>query len=234
MGITAGPSYTTDEGFVISPLYLSVNSMRFTVTADGDLHCVYTVRGYKSRADKKAGRNAINPPQNLSLMDTFVNSSVLANQNMYTVTYLAIKKTWGLAGFQVDDVIEPGQPGYVEREAADAAATLAATERAAADAAATLAATERAAALAAEALAATERAEADAAAALALANPTNSADQEAAVAADAEADAAEAVAVAADAAADAAEAVAVVIDAAADAAEAAAVSADAVADAAEE
>ena len=199
MGITAGPSYTTDEGFVISPLYLSVNSMRFTVTADGDLHCVYTVRGYKSRADKKAGRNAINLPQNLSLMDTFVNSSVLATQNMYTVTYLAIKRTWGLAGFQVDDVIEPGQPGYVDTSAAD---------RAAADAAEALALANRAAADAAAALAATERAEAEAAAALAAANPSNSADQEAAVVADAEADAAEAAAVAADAVADASEAAA--------------------------
>ena len=213
MGITAGPSYTTDEGFVISPLYLSVNSMRFTVTADGDLHCVYTVRGYKSRADKKAGRNAINLPQNLSLMDTFVNSSVLASQNMYTVTYLAIKRTWGLAGFQVDDVIEPGQPGYVDTSAAD---------RAAADAAAALAATERAEAEAAAALAATERAEAEAAAALAAANPSNAADQQAAVVADAEADAAEAAAVSADAEADVAEAAAVAADAVADASEAAA------------
>ena len=213
MGITAGPSYTTDEGFVISPLYLSVNSMRFTVTADGDLHCVYTVRGYKSRADKKAGRNAINLPQNLSLMDTFVNSSVLATQNMYTVTYLAIKRTWGLAGFQVDDVIEPGQPGYVDTSAAD---------RAAADAAEALALANRAAADAAAALAATERAEAEAAAALAAANPSNSADQEAAVVADAEADAAEAAAVTADSVADVAEAAAVAADAVADASEAAA------------
>jgi hypothetical protein len=162
MGITAGPSYTTDEGFVISPLYLSVNSMRFTVTNDGDLHCVYTVKGYKSRADKKAGRNAINLPQNLALMDSFVGSSVLATENMYTVTYNAIKRTWGLAGFQVDDVHEPGQPGHVD-VAAVAAAQAAAVEA-------------EAAARAAEAAAA-------AADALAAANPTNVADQEAAAAA---------------------------------------------------
>lgn len=180
MGITAGPSYTTDEGFVISPLYLSVNSMRFTVTADGDLHCVYTVKGYKSRADKKAGRNAINLPQNLSLMDSFVSSSVLATENLYTVTYLAIKRTWGLAGFQVEDVHEPGQPGYVDANALAAAVAAAAT---------------------ADAAAAQAKQVAAAADALAAANPTNAADVAAAVLADEAAAQAVAIAETADAAA---------------------------------
>jgi hypothetical protein len=203
MGITAGPSYTTDEGFVISPLYLSVNSMRFTVTADGDLHCVYTVKGYKSRADKKAGRNAINLPQNLSLMDTFVGSSVLATQNMYTVTYLAIKRTWGLAGFQVEDVHEPGQAGYVDTVAE---AVLVASE---ADAAAVAA---RAAATAAHAIEVADAAAAATADALAAANPSNVAAHDAAAAADAVAAAAEVVAAAAEVAAETAEAEAVAAD----------------------
>jgi hypothetical protein len=127
MGITIGPNFTTDSGITLSSLYITISSMRYTVTANGDLHSVFTVQAYKSREDKMAGRAPISLPQNLTFFDTFLNKNVLQNGNLYTLAYEATKARFGLSGFQVTDVMDVN-PAILAAQAAAAQAALAAAE----------------------------------------------------------------------------------------------------------
>lgn len=135
MGITIGPNFTTDSGITLSSLYITISSMRYTVTANGDLHSVFTVQAYKSREDKMAGRAPISLPQNLTFFDTFLNKNALQNGNLYTLAYEATKARFGLSGFQVTDVMDVN-PAILAAQAAQAALAAAEAEKEAAVAAA--------------------------------------------------------------------------------------------------
>jgi hypothetical protein len=110
MGITAGPTYITDHGFVISPLYLSINNIRLNFVGNGSYQCICNVQGFKSKEDKVAGRQPINIPHYLALMDTVTTSDQLTN--IFDFAYKIIKARWSAAGYQVDNVYDLGQPGY--------------------------------------------------------------------------------------------------------------------------
>ena len=110
MGITAGPTYITDHGFVISPLYLSINNIRLNFVGNGSYQCICNIQGFKSKEDKVAGRQAINIPHYLALMDSLTTSDQLTN--IFDFAYKIIKARWSAAGYQVDNVYDPGQPGY--------------------------------------------------------------------------------------------------------------------------
>jgi hypothetical protein len=110
MGITAGPTYITDHGFVISPLYLSINNIRLNFVGNGSYQCICNIQGFKSKEDKVAGRQPINIPHYLALMDTVTTSEQLTN--IFDFAYKIIKARWSAAGYQVDNVYDPGQPGY--------------------------------------------------------------------------------------------------------------------------
>ena len=131
MGITIGPNFTTDSGITLSSIYVTISSMRYTVTANGDLHSVFTVQAYKSREDKMAGRAPISLPQNLTFFDTFLNKSALQNGNLYTLAYEATKARFGLSGFQVTDVMDVN-PAILAAQAAQAALAAAEAEKEAA------------------------------------------------------------------------------------------------------
>ena len=50
MGLTVGPSYTTDEGFVLPAMYLTIDSFRLVRTLSNDVFgCTFTVAAYQSR-----------------------------------------------------------------------------------------------------------------------------------------------------------------------------------------
>ena len=131
MGITIGPNFTTDSGITLSSIYVTISSMRYTVTANGDLHSVFTVQAYKSREDKMAGRAPISLPQNLTFFDTFLNKSALQNGSLYTLAYEATKARFGLSGFQVTDVMDVN-PAILAAQAAQAALAAAEAEKEAA------------------------------------------------------------------------------------------------------
>ena len=131
MGITIGPNFTTDSGITLSSIYVTISSMRYTVTANGDLHSVFTVQAYKSREDKMAGRATISLPQNLTFFDTFLNKSALQNGSLYTLAYEATKARFGLSGFQVTDVMDVN-PAILAAQAAQAALAAAEAEKEAA------------------------------------------------------------------------------------------------------
>lgn len=110
MGLTAGPTYTTAEGFEISPLYLSVSGFRF-LQIQGTLkyHSVVYVEGFKSREDKYAGRKPIVLPANLSNAEGFVTMMDFIRKGAFGVFYDIVKKAWTQEGYVVEDVVEMGQ-----------------------------------------------------------------------------------------------------------------------------
>ena len=110
MGITAGPTYISDNGFAISPLYLSINNRRVNFVGNGSYQCICNVQGFKSKEDKAAGRQPITIPHYLAMMDSLTTSDQLTN--MFECAYKIIKARWSAAGYQVDNVYDPGQTGY--------------------------------------------------------------------------------------------------------------------------
>lgn len=110
MGLTAGPTYITAEGFEISPLYLSVSGFRFLqLPASLTYQAVVYVEGYKSRDDKYAGRKAIALPAYLANAEGFVTTLDFVRKGAFGVFYGIVKQVWTQAGYVVEDVKEMGQ-----------------------------------------------------------------------------------------------------------------------------
>ena len=114
MGITVGPTFTTDSGFTVEGLYISIDTLRYTITPDNDVHSVFTVQAFKSRDDKKNGCKSITLPQYLKSFDTFLDKNTLQSGNIFTIAYEIVRRAWAMAGFMIVDIIEPGQSGFVE------------------------------------------------------------------------------------------------------------------------
>lgn len=114
MGITAGPSYTTEQGFVISPLYLSITNMRFNLLPGGTFQTIFTVQAFKSREDKHLGRAPIPLPSHLELAESFIQSKDFFRKSVFQIGYEAAKVRWAISGYVLNDVFEEGQPGGAE------------------------------------------------------------------------------------------------------------------------
>ena len=110
MGITAGPSYTTEQGFVISPLYLSITNMRFNLLPQNTFQAIFTVQAYKSREDKHMGRAPISIPSHLQLAENFIHAKDFYRKSVYQLGYEAAKIRWALSGYSLQDIFEEGQP----------------------------------------------------------------------------------------------------------------------------
>lgn len=110
MGITAGPSYTTEQGFVISPLYLSITNMRFNLLPGNTFQSIFTVQAFKSREDKHQGRAPITLPSHLQLAESFIQAKDFYRKSVYQMGYEAAKTRWAISGYSLTDVFEPGQP----------------------------------------------------------------------------------------------------------------------------
>lgn len=110
MGITAGPSYTTEQGFVISPLYLSITNMRFNLLPGNTFQSIFTVQAYKSREDKHLGRAPISIPSHLQLAESFIQAKDFYRKSVFQLGYEAAKTRWAISGYLLEDVFEPGQP----------------------------------------------------------------------------------------------------------------------------
>ena len=67
MGLTVGPSYTTDEGFVLPAMYLTIDSFRLVRTQSNDVFgSTFTVAAYQSRDSFHGGSRPIKIPQHLA------------------------------------------------------------------------------------------------------------------------------------------------------------------------
>jgi hypothetical protein len=111
MGILVGPTYNTNEGFVIPWMYLDIQSLRFVTTLSGNtLSAVFVVSAYKSIEDKLAGAIPIRIPNNLSTAETFIHPSEFYLKTPYEIAYEQITLVWEAAGYEVQNVLEPDQP----------------------------------------------------------------------------------------------------------------------------
>lgn len=114
MGIIAGPSFTTEQGFTLTALYLSINFYRFLTTTDGKMQCVFGVQAFKSRDDKLSGKQPINLGPHLSTVETFTPHADFYRQSLHGVAYSALKSRWGNEGYTLTDVHETGQPSATQ------------------------------------------------------------------------------------------------------------------------
>ena len=110
MGITAGPSFTTEQGFEVSPLYLSVNYYRLMTLPEGQTQCAFGVQGFRSREDKKAGRQPVVLPPALAMVESIAAPLDFFRLSIQGVAYAAIKARWNSLGYTISDVYESGQP----------------------------------------------------------------------------------------------------------------------------
>ena len=111
MGITVGPSYTTDEGFVLTAMYLTVDSFRLVKTLSRDVFgCTFTVSAYQSRDSFHGGASSIKIPQHFANCEMFVRPDDFYSQTIYGLAYQRIKEVWESQGYTITDVHEPNQP----------------------------------------------------------------------------------------------------------------------------
>jgi len=110
MGITAGP-YTTEEGFTIPTVYLSIDCFRLLkALGSSDFGTLFVVNAYRSRADKLAGRQALRMPAYLTNIEMFLSPDDFYKQTLYGYAYDRIKTVWTAAGYTVTDILEAGHP----------------------------------------------------------------------------------------------------------------------------
>lgn len=110
MGITAGPSYTTPEGFTLASLYLSIDCFRLLKAPQDTLFSsVFTVSAYISRAAKEEGKNQITIPNSLKNVEALVSANDFYSNTLHGIAYDAIRLKWSSEGYTLSDVYEPGQ-----------------------------------------------------------------------------------------------------------------------------
>jgi hypothetical protein len=110
MGILAGPSFTTSQGFVLSTVYLSVNFYRFIPNLDGTMQCVIGLSAFKSRQDKYTGVEPISIPVSLSTIDVNIPQLEFYRKSLHGVAYDIIKDRWRANGYTFNDIYETNQP----------------------------------------------------------------------------------------------------------------------------
>ena len=111
MGITVGPSYTTDEGFVLTAMYLTVDSFRLVKTLSRDVFgCTFTVSAYQSRDSFHGGASSIKIPQHFANCEMFIRPNDFYSQTIYGLAYQRIKEVWESQGYTITDVYESQQP----------------------------------------------------------------------------------------------------------------------------
>ena len=98
MGVTISPAFVTREGYSIQSLYLSVDSFRLLNLGQKNYQCVFTVKGYVSRAAKNAGASPVSLPQNLEQIETNLVSLDFSRQTIYGQAYAAMYRAWQAAG----------------------------------------------------------------------------------------------------------------------------------------
>ena len=91
MGITIGPTYITEEGFEISPLYLSIANTRILPLGNGNSQVTFVFEAYKSRQDKKDNRAAIKLPYGRNISDIIIETNTLSQKSLFELAYTSLQ-----------------------------------------------------------------------------------------------------------------------------------------------
>lgn len=111
MGLLVESYFTTQEGFVMKNLYLTLDCARLLKTMNGETFgTVFIVTAFKSREDKRNGRNSILLPIHLSHVESFIQADEFFSQTFMGIAYEKIKKQWEIHGYTVKDIYEDKQP----------------------------------------------------------------------------------------------------------------------------
>lgn len=97
-------NYTTDQGFVVSELYIQVSCIRMLKTMSGPTYgMVYMSQAFKSQSDMFSGASPITIPPYLANVEQFLTADDFYNQTIFGFAYGAIKAAWQNAGYTVFD-----------------------------------------------------------------------------------------------------------------------------------
>ena len=103
--------YTTEEGFVVPELYITIDSIRMVRTFQGeDYSCFVTSSAWKSKEDRDSGVKAISIPKWLSSTEILVRSNDCFDQTILGIAYDALKVRWQQQGFTTQDRYESMNP----------------------------------------------------------------------------------------------------------------------------
>jgi len=112
MGITVGPTYITEEGFEISPLYISLTNSRVIPLANGNVQLTFIFDAYKSREDKLANRSPIKLPYSWNIGDIIISKEQFDQSSFYQLAYRSLQGKYG--GYTLSNIFEQGQVGSLE------------------------------------------------------------------------------------------------------------------------
>jgi len=107
MGVTIGPTYITEEGFEISPLYISLSSTRILPIGNGNYQLTFIFEAFKSRDDKKAGRSQIKLPYGMNIIDVIQEGAVFSQTTLFDIAYKSLEQRFG--SYTITQVLETGQ-----------------------------------------------------------------------------------------------------------------------------
>jgi len=107
MGVTIGPTYITEEGFEISPLYISLSSTRILPIGNGNYQLTFIFEAFKSRDDKKAGKSQIKLPYGMNVIDVIQQSSVFSQTTLFNIAYKSLEQRFG--SYNIEQILEAGQ-----------------------------------------------------------------------------------------------------------------------------
>ena len=108
MGVLIQTTFTTDQGFTLDSLYLSISSYRIMVNPDG-LQCVFGLQAFRSRADKLQGRQPIPINQYLQTAEAYTTYDEINRSSLEGIGYKAARSLWAKNGYASIEVYEPGQ-----------------------------------------------------------------------------------------------------------------------------
>lgn len=110
MGILAGPSFITMEGFQIPGVYLTIETMEFKRVLKGSAYVAsFRIHAYKDRENRIQGTNPLTLNNRLRYIEVPVSADAFYFKTPYAIGYEAIKAKWTKEGYTVSDVFEVGQ-----------------------------------------------------------------------------------------------------------------------------
>jgi hypothetical protein len=110
MGITVNSAFTTSEGFTVTNMYLSIDTIRLTKgVSDGNFWGTFAISAYIDRQSKITGKRAISLSLSLQSAESQVKPPDFYSKTLYGIAYEAIKAKWSSRGYQISNVLEEGQ-----------------------------------------------------------------------------------------------------------------------------
>lgn len=107
MGVTIGPTYTTEHGIELTPMYISITNVRILPIGNGNFQLTYIFEAYKSREIKKNGGSPIQLTYGMNISDVIIPASEFATSSIFSIGYQTLQGKF--ENYIIDPIFEPGQ-----------------------------------------------------------------------------------------------------------------------------